>query len=156
MVRAGIASYGLWPSPEVNKSKIDLKPAMTLKTKVAHLKKVPAGQKFSYGITYETAEPTTIATLPIGYADGLNRLNSSNGHMLVCGKKAPIIGRICMDQTLLDVGHIPEVELDSEVVIFGRQGDESITVDDYAARIQTINYEVVCSITNRVKRVYLE
>lgn len=156
MVRAGIASYGLWPSPEVNKSKIDLKPAMTLKTRVAHLKKVPAGQKFSYGITYETATPTTIATLPVGYADGLNRLLSSNGHMLVCGKKAPIVGRICMDQTMLDAGHIPEVELDSEVVIFGRQGDESITVDDYAARIQTINYEVVCSITNRVPRIYLD
>jgi alanine racemase len=76
--------------------------------------------------------------------------------MLVCGKKAPIVGRICMDQTMLDVGHIPEVELDSEVVIFGKQGEESITVDDYAARIQTINYEVVCSITSRVPRVYLE
>jgi alanine racemase len=81
---------------------------------------------------------------------------SSNGHMLVCGKKAPIVGRICMDQTMLDVGQIPEVELDSEVVIFGQQGDESITVDDFAARIQTINYEVVCSITNRVPRIYLD
>ena len=155
MVRAGIATYGLWPSPEVDKSRIDLKPAMALKTRVAHLKKVPAGQKFSYGLTYETATPTTIATLPVGYADGLNRLLSSNGYMLVCGKKAPIVGRICMDQTMLDVGHIPEVELDSEVVIFGQQGDESITVDAYAARIQTINYEVVCSITGRVPRVYL-
>jgi len=156
MVRAGIATYGLWPSPEVSKSKIDLKPAMALKTRVAHLKKVPAGQKFSYGITYETSEPTTIATLPVGYADGLNRLLSSKGHMLVCGKRAPIVGRICMDQTMLDVGHIPEVELDSEVVIFGQQGNESITVDDFAAQIQTINYEVVCSITSRVPRVYLE
>ena len=156
MVRAGIATYGLWPSPGVNKSKIDLKPAMALKTRVAHLKKVPAGQKFSYGITYETATPTTIATLPVGYADGLNRLLSSKGQMLVCGKRAPIIGRICMDQTILDVGHIPEVELDSEVVIFGQQGNESITVDDFAAQIQTINYEVVCSITGRVPRVYLE
>ena len=156
MVRAGIAIYGLWPSPQVDKSRIDLKPAMALKTRVAHLKKVPAGQKFSYGIIYETAIPTTIATLPVGYADGLNRLLSSNGHMLVCGKKAPIVGRICMDQIMLDVGHIPEVELDSEVVIFGKQGEESITVDDYAARIQTINYEVVCSITSRVPRVYLE
>jgi alanine racemase len=156
MVRAGIATYGLWPSPEVDKSRIDLKPAMALKTRVAHLKKVPAGQKFSYGIIYETATPTTIATLPVGYADCLNRLMSSNGYMLVCGKKAPIVGRICMDQTMLDVGQIPEVELDSEVVIFGQQGDESITVDDFAARIQTINYEVVCSITNRVPRIYLD
>ena len=155
MVRAGIALYGLYPSAEVDKNRIALKPAMALKTRIAHLKKVPAGFKISYGITYETKKPTTIATVSVGYADGYSRLLSSRGNMLVCGRKAPVVGRVCMDQTMLDVGHIPEANLDEEVVVFGTQGDQTITADEVAESSGTINYEVVSSITERVPRVYI-
>jgi len=155
MVRAGISIYGLYPSEEVDRSIIELKPAMELKTKIIHIKKVPAGFKVSYGITYETEKPTTIATVSIGYADGLNRLLSSNGRMLVCGQSAPIVGRVCMDLTMLDVGNIPEAAIGEEVVVFGKQGNASITVDEIASAINTINYEVVSTIMERVPRIYL-
>jgi alanine racemase len=155
MVRPGIASYGLYPSDEVNKKHIHLKPAMSLKACIIHLKKVPAGFKVSYGSTHQTHKPTTIATIPIGYADGLNRLLSSSGQMLVHGQRAPIIGRVCMDLTMLDVGHIDNVQLGDEVVILGQQGDEAITADEIASALNTINYEIVSSITARVPRVYL-
>lgn len=155
MVRAGISIYGLYTSEEVDRSIIKLKPAMSLKTKIIHLKKVPAGFKVSYGITYETEKPTTIATLSIGYADGLNRLLSSKGRMLVCSHSAPIVGRICMDLTMLDVGNIPEIEIGEEVVVFGKQGNASISVDEIASTIKTINYEVVSTIMERVPRIYL-
>jgi len=155
MVRAGISIYGLYTSEEVDRSIIKLKPAMELKTKIIHLKKVPAGFKVSYGITYETEKPTTIATVSIGYADGFNRLLSSKGRMLVCGHSAPIVGRVCMDLTMLDVGEIPEVVMEEEVVVFGKQGNSSITVDEIASTINTINYEVVSTIMDRVPRIYL-
>jgi len=155
MVRAGISIYGLYTSEEVDRSIIKLKPAMALKTKIIHLKKVPAGFKISYGTTYETEKPTTIATVSIGYADGLNRLLSSKGRMLVCGHSAPIVGRICMDLTMLDVGNIPEIAIGEEVVVFGRQGNASISVDEIASTINTINYEVVSTIMERVPRIYL-
>jgi alanine racemase len=155
MVRPGIASYGLYPSDEVDKKHIDLKPAMALKARIIHLKKVPAGFKVSYGSTYQTRKATTIATIPIGYADGLNRLLSSSGQMLVHGQRAPIIGRVCMDLTMLDVGHIDNVQIGDEAVIFGQQGSESITVDEIASSLNTINYEIVSTITARVPRVYL-
>ena len=154
MVRPGISIYGLYPSEEVNKARVKLKPAMALKTKVIHLKDVPAGFKVSYGSTYETEKSTTIATVPIGYADGLNRLLSSNGHMLVNGLKAPILGRVCMDLTMLDVGHIPGVTLEDEVVIFGRQKEATISVDETASNLNTINYEIVSTLTERVLRQY--
>ena len=154
MVRAGIAIYGLYPSDEVNKRRIVLKPAMTLKSKIVHLKKVPPGFKVSYGSTYQTPMPTTIASIPVGYADGFNRLLSSRGHMLVRGRRAPIVGRVCMDQTMLDVGHIPGVNLEDEVVIFGKQKDGSITVDEIAASLNTINYEIVSALTARIPISY--
>jgi alanine racemase len=154
MVRAGIAIYGLYPSDDVNKRRIALKPAMTLKSKIVHLKKVPPGFKVSYGSIYQTPKSTTIASVPVGYADGFNRLLSSRGHMLVRGRRAPIVGRVCMDQTMLDVGHIPDVNLEDEVVIFGRQEDESITVDEIAASLNTINYEIVSALTARVPIIY--
>jgi alanine racemase len=155
MVRPGIASYGLHPSDEVNKKHVSLKPAMALKARIIHLKKVPAGFAVSYGSTHRTPTATTIATIPIGYADGLNRLLSSSGRMLVHGQRAPIIGRVCMDLTMLDVGHIENVRMDDEVVIFGQQGNGSITVDEIASSLNTINYEIVSTITARVPRVYL-
>ena len=154
MVRAGIAIYGLYPSDEVNKHRIALKPAMTLKSKIVHLKKVPPGFKVSYGSIYQTPKSTTIASIPIGYGDGFNRLLSSRGHMLVRGRRAPIVGRVCMDQTMLDVGHIPDVDLEDEVVIFGRQGDGFITVDEIAASLNTINYEIVSALTARIPIIY--
>ncbi|MCP4374155.1 MAG: alanine racemase [Deltaproteobacteria bacterium] len=155
MVRAGISTYGLYPSDEIDKSRIKLLPAMSLKARIIHLKKVPAGFMVSYGITHETKKPTTIATIPAGYGDGLSRLMSSNGHMLVHGQKAPIIGRVCMDLTMIDVGHIPEVKIEDEVVIFGHQGSASISTDEIAELTGTINYEVVTRILDRVPRVYI-
>jgi alanine racemase len=155
MVRAGISMYGLYPSDEIDKSRIKLLPAMSLKARIIHLKKVPAGFMVSYGITHETKKPTTIATIPVGYGDGLSRLMSSNGHMLVNGQRAPIIGRVCMDLTMLDVGHIPEAKIEDEVVVFGKQGNTSISADEIAERTGTINYEVVTRISNRVLRVYV-
>ena len=154
MVRAGIAIYGLYPSDDINKRRIVLKPAMTLKSKIVHLKKVPPGFKVSYGSTYQSPKSTTIASIPVGYADGFNRLLSSRGHMLVRGRRAPIVGRVCMDQTMLDVGHIPDVNLEDEVVIFGRQGDGFITVDEIAVSLNTINYEIVSALTARVPIIY--
>lgn len=156
MVRAGISIYGLYPSDEVDKDRIALQPAMTLKSRVVHLKKVPAGFKVSYGMTHETSKPTTIASVPVGYADGFSRLLSSRGHMLVGGRRAPIVGRVCMDTTMLDVGHVPGIDLEDEVVIFGRQQDASITADEIAASLDTINYEIVSSLTARIPRVYLQ
>ena len=155
MVRAGISIYGLYPSDEVDKDRIALQPAMALKSRVVHLKKVPAGFKVSYGMTHETSKPTTIASVPVGYADGFSWLLSSRGHMLVGGRRAPIVGRVCMDTTMLDVGHVPGIDLEDEVVIFGRQQDASITADEIAASLDTINYEIVSSLTARIPRVYL-
>ena len=155
MVRPGIATYGLYPSDEVNQSNVDLKPVMTLKSSIIHLKKVPAGFHISYGITYRTEKPTTIATVPIGYADGLNRLLSSRGWMLVHGIRVPIVGRVCMDLTMLDVGALKDVTIEDEVVVFGQQGNEAITADELAAKLNTINYEIVTSISGRVPRVYI-
>jgi alanine racemase len=156
MVRPGIAIYGLYPSDEVQKNKVSLKPAMALKARIIHLKKVPAGFKVSYGGTHETQRPTTIATVPVGYADGLNRQLSNRGQMLVHGQRVPIIGRICMDLTMLDVGSIENVQVGDEAVIFGQQNNETLTVDEMAALLNTINYEIVSTITARVPRVYLE
>ncbi len=156
MVRPGIATYGLYPSDEVNKKQVLLRPAMSLKAQIIHLKQVPAGFKVSYGITHETRKATRIATVPIGYADGLNRLLSSRGQMLVHGRRAPIIGRVCMDLTMLDVGHIDHVRMGDEVVIFGQQSNEILPVDEMAALLNTINYEIVSTITARVPRVYLK
>jgi alanine racemase len=156
MVRAGISLYGLYPSDEVDTDRLALKPAMTLKTRIVHLKRVPAGFNISYGCTYTTSAPTTIATVALGYADGYNRLLSSQGHMLVRGCKVPIVGRVCMDLTMLDVGSVPQVALEDEVVAFGRQATEEITVDEIAGLLKTINYEVVSTITKRVPRIFTD
>jgi alanine racemase len=156
MVRPGIASYGLYPSDEINRNTIALKPVMTLKSKIIHLKKVPPGFNISYGITYQTKNSTIIATIPVGYADGFNRLLSSRGYMLVHGQRVPIVGRVCMDLTMLDVGRISGVALEDEVVVFGEQENEAITADEIAVSIGTINYEVVSTITGRVPRLYLK
>ena len=156
MVRPGIATYGLYPSDEVNKNQVDLKPVMTLKSRIIQLKRVPAGFSISYGITFQTKKPTTIATVPVGYADGFNRLLSNRGHMLVHGKKVPIVGRVCMDLTMLDVGSVSDVAIEDEVVVFGQQAKASLTADEIASDLNTINYEIVSTITGRVPRVYVK
>lgn len=153
MVRSGIAVYGLTPSETMDLSDTDLKPVMSIKAKIIHLKEVPAGFRVSYGSTYVTSKPTTIATVPIGYADGFSRLLSSKGSMLVGGRRVPIVGRVCMDLTMLDIGQLPDVKIEDEVVILGKQGDEEISADEIAALANTINYEVVSSITARVPRL---
>ncbi len=155
MVRPGIALYGLYPSDRVDKSRIRLIPAMTLKTRVAHIKKVPAGIRVSYGGTFKTSKPTSIATVSIGYADGYNRLLSSKGQMLLHGQRAPVVGRVCMDLTMLDVGHITKIQQGDEVVVFGKQGEEHILADELAVTLNTINYEIVTALTHRVPRLYI-
>ncbi len=155
MVRPGISIYGLYPSAETDKRRVSLTPAMTLKTRVIHLKQVPAGFKVSYGMTYATPQPTIIATVAIGYGDGYHRLLSSRGHMLLRGHRVPVVGRVCMDLTMLDVGSVPGAAVGDEVVVFGRQGGAEITADEVAAAGNTINYEVVTALAHRVTRIHL-
>ncbi len=155
MVRPGIAMYGLWPSNEMDQTRISLEPVMSIRSKIIHLKNVSKGFKISYGSTHVTQIPTRIATVPIGYADGYSRLLSSKGQMLVRGIKARITGRVCMDFTMIDVGHIPDCALGDEVVIMGSQGEEKITANDIADTIGTINYEVVASLTKRMPNHYI-
>ncbi|MCG8689030.1 MAG: alanine racemase [Desulfobacterales bacterium] len=156
MVRPGIALYGLWPSQDVDKTRLNLKPVMSIKSKVIQVKSVPKGFGVSYGSTHVTNNPTTIATVPIGYADGYSRLLSNKGHMLVRGKKAPVVGRVTMDFTMIDVGHIPEVIPGDEVVVLGSQGNQCILADDIAKLTGTINYEVTAGLTGRMPISYRE
>ncbi|MDX9787366.1 MAG: alanine racemase [Desulfobacterales bacterium] len=155
MVRPGISLYGLYPSGEIDHDKILLKPAMALSSQIIQLNKVRSGFSISYGCTGQTQRDTLIATLPVGYADGLNRLLSNRGQMLVRGLRAPVVGRICMDLTMIDVGHIPGVDIGDEVVLFGQQGNETLSVDEIASTLNTIHYEIVIGISERVPRVYV-
>lgn len=155
MVRPGISFYGLTPSDEVDMSKVNIKPAMQLKSRIISLKTVPKGFHVSYSSIHVTDRETTIAVVPVGYADGFSRHFSSNGFMLVNGKRAPIVGRVCMDLTMLDVGHIDGIELEDEVVVFGTQNGENLGVDELAARIDTIHYEIISNLSPRVRRVYV-
>lgn len=154
-VRAGIILYGLPPSLEMHK-KLDLRPAMKLVTKVVYLKEVPAGTCVSYGSTYQCTSSTWLATLPIGYADGYHRTLSNKACVLIGGKRRPIAGRVCMDQVVVDLGPVLDVAIGDEVVLFGCQGQEEITVTELAELADTINYELVCSVSSRVPRVYRE
>jgi alanine racemase len=154
MVRAGISLYGLAPSGEVDLGRIDLRPALALKARIIHLKTVPAGTRISYGGTWTSPSATTIATIPVGYGDGYNRRLSNRGQMLVKGKRTPVVGRVCMDLTMLDVGHIDDVKVGDEAVLIGRQGEEEISADEIAELLGTINYEVVTGLMARVERVY--
>ncbi|WP_114459029.1 MULTISPECIES: alanine racemase [unclassified Halanaerobium] len=155
MVRVGIISYGLWPSKEV-KRKIDLKAVMSLKSRLAYVKTVEKGTPISYGRTYVTEKKSKIGTIPLGYADGYSRLLSSNFEIIVKGKRAPIIGRICMDQFMVDLSDIKSVKKGDIVTLLGRDNGEVITADEMAEKLDTINYEVVSSFTKRLPRVYIE
>ena len=154
MVRPGIVLYGSYPSEEV-KRPLDLRQTMGFKTKIVYIKEVPEGTSISYGKTFITKRKSKIATLPVGYADGFNRLLSNNYHVLVKGKYAAVVGRICMDQTMLDVTDIEGVEVGDDVTIFGNQDGEKITAEEIAKKLNTIPYEVYCGISSRVPRIYI-
>ena len=157
MMRLGIVIYGLYPSEEIDK-RIVLKPAMSLKARVIHVKELPAGRGIGYGWTYITDRPTKVATVSVGYADGYPRALSGNGRVLIHGEYAPILGRVCMDQIMVDVTDIDEagdeVVVGDEVILFGNQGDNSISVEEVAEPANSFNYEEVCNISRRVPRVY--
>lgn len=155
MVRLGIVTYGLYPSEEVNKS-IVIKPAMKLVAHVAHVKTLPAGVGVGYGWTYTTDKTTRVATITVGYADGYPRALSNCGRVLIHGQYAPIIGRVCMDQIMVDVSDIPGVKLDDEVVLIGEDMGNTITVEEVAEPANSFNYELVCNISRRVPRVYVQ
>jgi len=143
LVRPGISVYGLYPSREVQKT-VKLIPAHTFKTRIVFLKELSMGESIGYGRTYTINQRRTkVASLPVGYADGYNRLLSNQGQALVRGKRVSVIGRVCMDQTMIDVTDLPQVEIGDEVVLWGRQGQEEITVEEIADKVKTINYEVV-------------
>lgn len=154
MVRAGIIIYGLYPSDQVQKERLPLLPAMRLKTRISHLKRLPPDRSVSYGRTYFTSQETLVATVPIGYADGYSRLLSNRAWASLHGQRIPLIGTVCMDQCMFDVSGIEGVKPGDEVILFGRPAD-GITADDLADLIGTINYEIVCSIAARIPRKYL-
>ena len=155
MVRAGIALYGLYPSEEVNKENVCLTPALELKSIVSYLKTVPKGSPIGYGATFVTQKETKVATVSIGYGDGYPRALSNKGYALVRGKKAPIIGRICMDQFMMDVSDIPEIQQGDTVTLIGKDQNEQITVEELAELAGTFNYEFVCDLGKRIPRVYI-
>ena len=152
MVRPGIAVYGLAPSPDAPLP-AGFRPALAFKTQVAQVKEIPAGEGISYGATHITEHPTRIAVLPVGYADGFRRAPANWGEVLVRGQRAPILGRVCMDQCMVDVTRIPGVRVGDEVALIGRQGDDELSAETIADRLGTINYEVVAALLARVPRV---
>ncbi len=155
MFRMGIVTYGLYPSEEVDKS-VEIRPVMRVVAHVAHVKTVPAGRGVSYGWTFVTCRDTRIATVTAGYADGYPRAQSNCGRVLIHGQYAPILGRVCMDQIMVDVTDIPETAVGDEVVLIGKDGENEITVEEVAAPAASFNYELVCNVARRVPRVYYE
>jgi len=160
LVRVGISSYGLWPSKETYLSAIlqnqqppVLRPVLTWKTRVAQIKDVPANAYVGYGCSYRTTQPIRLAVLPVGYADGYDRGLSNQAHVLIGGRWAPLLGRVCMNMTMVDVTHIPDAAVESEAVLLGSQGDNRITADELAALCHTINYEIVSRIGAHIPRL---
>ena len=154
IIRLGLSMYGCYPVPEMREIEPKLKPALTFKSRVILVKKVPAGKAISYGCTYHTSRESLIATIPVGYADGYSRLLSNKGQVLIRGCRVPVVGTICMDQLMVDVTDVPGVRLGDEVVLYGRQGYEEIKVEEAAELIGTINYELLCAVSKRVPRYY--
>lgn len=155
MVRSGIVTYGLYPSNEVDAGLLPLTPAMRLLSRVSYVKPLPPGREISYGGTFVTSRPTVVATVPVGYADGYRRSLSGRFYVLVRGQRAPILGRVCMDQMMVDVTDIPGVQAGDTVTLIGTDGDETISMEDIAAAAGSFNYEFACGISRRVPRVYL-
>ena len=152
MVRTGIATYGLWPSDEVDKTRVELRAGMRFKAGVAYVKRVPAGTSLSYGCTFTTSRPSVIATLPVGYADGWTRMLSGRANVVIKGVRVPVVGRICMDQCMIDVTDVPGVEIGDVALLFG--GPE-LPADEVADTLGTINYEITCMVGKRVPRKYV-
>ncbi|MCR5179074.1 MAG: alanine racemase [Lachnospiraceae bacterium] len=153
LARAGITMYGMWPSDDVSRDLIDLKPALTMKSHIVHVHDIPEGTRVSYGGTWSAPRPSRIATIPVGYADGYPRSLSNKGEVLIHGKRAHIVGRVCMDQMMVDVTDIPGVATEDEVVLIGRDGEDEITVEELGSISGRFNYELVCDISERVPRV---
>jgi alanine racemase len=156
LVRAGISMYGYYPSPAVNKTQASLLPVMQWETKILCIKQISQGDSISYGRTFYAPNPMKIATLPIGYADGYKRILSNKGHVLIDGIKAPVVGRICMDQMMVDVTHIPQAKPDDTAVLIGMQRNTAIDADYLANLSDTISYEILTSVSSRVRRVYVK
>ncbi|MBE6773639.1 MAG: alanine racemase [Ruminococcaceae bacterium] len=154
LVRAGIVLYGLYPSHDIDKSLLDVKPAMRWVAKISHVKTLPAGREVSYGGTYVTTRETRVATVPVGYADGYPRCLSDKGEVLVNGRRVPIIGRICMDQFMIDVTGVPDVTLGTEITLVGKDGDDCLTMEEVSEKAHSFNYELLCRISRRVPRIY--
>ncbi len=155
LARAGIIMYGLKPNAALHMP-LDLHPVLALRSRISHIKTVEAGTCISYGRTYITEQTQKIATVTIGYADGYSRLLSGRGEVLVCGVRCPVVGRICMDQMMIDIGNVPDVQIGTMVTLIGRDGDDCITADEIAAKYGTIGYEVVCGISKRVPRIFMD
>lgn len=155
MVRSGISTYGLYPSEDVAKDGIVLQPAMEWKTIISYVKSIEPGTSISYGGTFTAEKSMRVATIPVGYADGMKRDLSSKGHVLIHGQYAPILGRVCMDQFMVDVTNIPKAEIGDEVTIFGRQGNLEIPVEEIASQSHSFHYEFLCSVSQRVPRKYI-
>lgn len=154
IVRSGIITYGLYPSEEVDKNELDIIPAMELKTHISYIKTLPKGVAVGYGGTYITKDETVVATIPIGYADGYPRSLSNKGEVLIKSKRAPIIGRVCMDQLMVDVTHIDNPVVGDTVTLMGRDGEEFLSCEELADKAGSFNYEFVCDVSKRVPRVY--
>ncbi len=154
MVRAGIVIYGLYPSQEVDPKLLKLQPAMSWYSRVTHIKQLEPGRRISYGGTFVTQAPTVVATVPVGYADGYPRILSNRFYVLIRGRKAPILGRVCMDQLMVDVTHIPGVQPDEPVVLVGCDGKQTITAEQIAEAADSFNYEFICGVSRRVPRIY--
>lgn len=154
MVRIGIALYGLYPSAEVDKTKVKLTPAMEVISHVIHVKTIEKGTGVGYGQIYTASEKRKIATVAIGYADGLNRCLTGKGYVLIGGKKAPLVGKVCMDQIMVDVTDIPDVNVGDKAVILGKSGNAEITADELGALCHSFSYEIICTFMPRVKRIY--
>lgn len=156
MVRSGIITYGMYPSDEVDPGRLALRPALQWLSRVTHVKTLPAGREISYGGTYVTKADTVVATIPVGYADGYRRNLSGKFYVLIHGQKAPILGRICMDQMMVDVTAIPGVQVGDRVTLVGIDGEEAITMEQISAQADSFNYEFVCGISRRVPRLYVQ
>ncbi len=154
LVRAGISLYGMWPSDEVEKKHLDLQPVLSLKSRIVFLKELEEGRTISYGATYKTKGSQKIATVPVGYGDGYPRSLSNRGYVLIRGRKAPICGRICMDQFMVDVTGIPQVQEGDVVTLVGTDGEESITMEEIGDLSGRFNYEFACDLGRRIPRVY--
>lgn len=152
--RSGIVTYGLYPSNEVKKENLTLTPAMTFKSYIAHIKTVKKGDGISYGKTFKAEREMKIATIPVGYADGYPRLLSNRGRIIAGGEYAPIVGRVCMDQFMVDVTGIENLKVCDEVILMGKCGDKEVSCEEIAALANTINYEIVCGISKRVPKIY--